>query len=65
VRERLAREDYAIRDRNRGRVLERLFGVTTYYRAYSDQSLDQYEMLERSRQAGARTPAAPPEATLD
>lgn len=63
IRQTLAAEDYALRDRNRGRVLERVFGTNTYYRAYRRQSLDQYAELERFRRAGARTVAAPPAST--
>lgn len=61
IRGTLATEDLAFRDRNRGRVLERLVGNNTYYRAYRRQSLDQYAELERFRRAGVRTPAAPPD----
>ena len=61
IRQTLAQEDYAFRDRNRGRLLERLFSTNTYYRAYRRQSLDQYAELERFRRAGIRTSAAPPE----
>jgi len=60
IREDLAEQDAEFRRRNRGRVLERLFGVNTYWRAYSREELDRYQALERSRAAGARTPAAPP-----
>lgn len=58
-----AQEDLAFRQKNNGRLLERLFNVTTYYKAYDDQSLDQYRELRRLRRAGARTPAAPPDPT--
>ena len=60
IRETLAAEDRQHRQRNRGRVLERLFGVNTYPRAYQDQALDRHAELERWRRAGVRTPAAPP-----
>lgn len=60
IRETLAAEDRQHRQRNRGRLLERVFGVNTYPRAYSDQALDRHGELERWRRAGARTPAAPP-----
>lgn len=63
IREQLAAEDLEHRQRNRGRVLERLFGANVYDRAYRDQALDRQAELERWRQAGARTPAAPPPAT--
>jgi hypothetical protein len=61
IRAPLAAEDRAFREENRGRLLERLFGSTTYFGAYEPQSLDQYRELERLRAAGIRTPAAPPE----
>ncbi len=60
IRDQLAAEDLEFRRRNRGRVLERLFGVTTYFRAYRPMSLDRFAELERWRAAGARTPGAPP-----
>lgn len=61
IREDLAVADAEFRRRNRGKLLERLFGLTTYYDAYSRQSLDQHNELDRYRGAGARTPGAPPE----
>lgn len=61
IRAQLAAEDRAFRERNRGRLLERLFSNTTYFGAYERQSLDQYGELDRLRAAGIRTPAAPPE----
>jgi hypothetical protein len=57
----LASEDLEFRKDNRGKVLERLFGVTVYYSAYKDVSLDTYGELARLRRAGIRTPAAPPQ----
>jgi len=57
----LAAEDREFRDRNQGRILERIFGVNVYYSAYRDVSLDQYSELERLRRAGVRTPSAPPQ----
>ncbi|MFC7705735.1 DUF3035 domain-containing protein [Plastorhodobacter daqingensis] len=60
IRADLAAEDAAFRRSNRGRPLERLFGVNVYYRVYGPQSLDAHAELERWRAAGARTPAAPP-----
>lgn len=62
IRSQLAAEDLAHRDRNRGRVLERLFAVNVYNRAYEAMSLNKYAELERWRRAGVRTPAAPPPA---
>lgn len=61
IRTELAVADAAYRQERRGLLLERLFGVTTYYGAYAPQSLDQYGELRRVRNAGLRNPAAPPE----
>lgn len=61
VRNTLAAEDLAFRQRNNGRVLERVFNVNLYHQAYEAVSLDQYAELERLRRLGIRTPAAPPE----
>lgn len=63
IRTQLAAEDLELRQRNHGRVLERLFGANVYNRAYRDQALDREAELERWRQAGARTPSAPPPGT--
>lgn len=60
IRDTLAAEDLDFRRQNDGRLLERIFNVNVYYRAYADQSLDQQAELWRWRQAGARTPSAPP-----
>ena len=62
IREDLAAEDLEFRRRNQGRVLERLFGVNVYTRAYSAQLLDSNAELDRWRRAGARVPSAPPPA---
>ena len=56
----LAEEDKEFRSKNRGRVLERLFGVTVYFSAYESQTLNRHNELKRMRRAGVRTPAAPP-----
>lgn len=61
IRNQLAAEDLAFRRENRGRVLERLLQVNTYYSAYEPMELDQYRELERLRRAGVRTSAAPPD----
>lgn len=63
IRQQLAAEDLAFRQRNRGRPLERLFNQTVYFRAYRGQSLDQHAELERFRAAGIPTSAAPPRPT--
>lgn len=60
IRATLASEDLDWRRDNKGRILERLFNVTVYYRAYRDQSLDQQAELQRWRTLGLRTPSAPP-----
>lgn len=61
IRSDLAAADLAFRQERPGRPLERLFSVTTYYRAYAGQSLDQHAELRRFRAAGVPTPAAPPD----
>ena len=61
IREQLAAEDLEYRRRNNGRVLERLFSVNVYHRAYEPMALDQYGELERWRRAGARNVGAPPD----
>ena len=61
IRGALASEDIEFRRKNDGRVLERLFNVNVYFKAYRKQALDQYSELERMRRAGIRTPSAPPE----
>jgi hypothetical protein len=60
IRQTLAAEDLEFRRKNTGRVLEKLFGLNVYYRAYDTQALDQHGELARWRRAGARTPSAPP-----
>jgi hypothetical protein len=60
IRQTLADEDLAYRQKHNGRVLERLFNVNVYFRSYKRQSLDQQAELQRWRRAGVRTPSAPP-----
>ncbi len=60
IRQTLAAEDLEFRQKNDGRLLERIFNVNVYFKAYRKQSLDQYAELERWRRAGARSPSAPP-----
>lgn len=60
IRQTLAAADLDYRRRNDGRLLERMFGKTTYFSAYAPYALDQQTELARWRQAGARTPSAPP-----
>ena len=62
IRQALAAEDVEWRRRNSGKLLERLFDVNVYYRAYEKMELDQYRELERLRRRGVWTPAVPPEA---
>ena len=62
IRQTLAAEDLEFRRKNDGRLLERVFNVNVYFKAYRDYALDQYIELERWRRAGARTPSAPPRA---
>lgn len=63
IRQTLAGEDLEWRRDNNGRILEKLFKVNVYYRAYRKESLDQRAELARWRRAGARTPSAPPPQT--
>ena len=60
IRETLAAEDLKYRQRNNGRLLERLFNINSYFRAYKPLSLDQQADLARWRKLGVRTPSAPP-----
>lgn len=60
IRATLAAEDLEFRRDNNGRVLERLFDVNVYFKAYREQSLDQQAELAFWRSRGARTPSAPP-----
>ena len=62
IRQTLATEDLEFRRKNDGRLLERIFNVNVYFKAYRDYALDQYAELARWRKAGARTPSAPPRA---
>ncbi len=64
IRQTLAAEDLEYRRDNDGRLLERVFNVNVYFRAYAPMSLDQYAELERWRRAGARTVGAPPEGVI-
>lgn len=60
IRATLAAEDLEYRRKNDGRLLERLFDVNVYFKAYEPMSLDQQAELWRWRRAGAATPSAPP-----
>lgn len=61
IREVLAAEDLEWRRKHNGRLLERLFNVSTYYKAYRPFELDQYRELRRLRRADVWTPTAPPD----
>ena len=60
IRQTLATEDLEFRRENDGRLLERLFDVNVYFKAYLAMSLDQQAELARWRKVGAKTPSAPP-----
>lgn len=60
IRETLAAEDLQLRQRRRGRPLERLFAADVYARAYENQLLDREAEMRRWRRTGVRTPTAPP-----
>lgn len=60
IRGTLASEDLEWRRDKNGRILERLFNVNVYYKAYRTQRLDQQAELQRWRKLGLRTPSAPP-----
>lgn len=61
IRDQLAADDAQFRRGKRPRVLERLFGTSTYHRAYEGQALDADEELARWRKVDRRTPQATPE----
>ena len=65
IRSDLAAADLEFRRANDGRLLERLFNVNVYFRAYEEMSLDQYRELERLRRSGVRTSAVPPNPATD
>lgn len=60
IRSVLAAEDLEFRRDNNGRVLERLFNVNVYFKAYRKQALDQQTELAYWRKRGIGTPSAPP-----
>lgn len=60
IRAILAAEDLRFRQTNNGRLLERLFKNTVYFKAYLPLSLDQQAELARWRARGVATPSAPP-----
>ena len=60
IRGTLAAEDLDWRRRHDGRLLEKLFSLNVYSRAYSKLALDQYDELAFWRARGVATPSAPP-----
>lgn len=60
IRATLAAEDLEFRRENDGRLLERLFDVNVYFKAYRKQALDQHAELAFWRARGLPTPSAPP-----
>ena len=60
IRDTLAVEDEEFRRKNDGRLLEHIFNVNVYFKAYRKQSLDQQADLQKWRKRGLRTPSAPP-----
>lgn len=65
IRDVLAAEDLEYRRDNDGRLLERIFNVNVYFKAYRKMSLDQYAELEKWRRRGARNVGAPPDPVLE
>lgn len=61
IRAQLAAEDLEYRRKNNGRLLERMFNVNVYFKAYKPMSLDQHAELARWRRIGVRNVSAPPE----
>lgn len=64
IRSELAAEDLEFRRHNDGRLLQRMFKMNVYFKAYAGQSLDQYAELERWRARGIYTPSAPDPSSL-
>ena len=60
IRATLAAEDLRFRQTHQGRLLERVFRVTTYYQVYAGFALNAFDELARWRAAGVATPSAPP-----
>lgn len=61
IRAELAAADLEYRRKNDGRLLERLFNINVYFKAYRPLELDQYAELARLRRLGVKTPSAPPD----
>lgn len=64
IRAALDAADLKFRKNHNGRILDRLFGNSVYFKAYSSMTLDQYKELARWRAAGLATPSAPPQGTV-
>lgn len=60
IRRDLAAKDLEFRQKNKGRFLERLFGLSSYNRVYKAQQLNQQAELDFWRAQGLKTPSAPP-----
>jgi hypothetical protein len=60
IRASLAADDLAWRKKHPGKLLERAFSLTIYFDVYKAMWLDTYAELQRWRDAGVRTPSAPP-----
>lgn len=60
IRTALAAEDLQWRRDHDGRLLERMFSISVYFKAYAPMALDQIAEAERWRALGLRTPASPP-----
>ena len=63
IRSILAKEDLVFREENDGLFLERMLKANIYYKAYAEQSLDQYIELKRLNDLGVKTVSAPPKVT--
>ena len=61
IRQTLATEDLAFRQKNRGNWARRALGKTEYFNVYAVMSLDAHKELTDFRAQGVRTPAAPPQ----
>lgn len=61
IRETLAAEDLEYRRSHDGRLLERMFNVNVYFKAYRPMTLDSYGELAYWRARGLRNVSAPPE----
>lgn len=64
IRAQLAAEDLEYRRKNDGRLLERVFNVNVYFKAYRRMALDKYAELERWRARGLRNVGAPPDPSI-